>query len=352
MKKKKPDQEVGIFNDGALRITQSAAKTCQGIFQEIEAELMKAYRQISGKNSDGDMVVLSRAERMRWPFLQPGIEGLRAELEKSKGTLMLVLQVTTLGYTEALAKANKPANMTVGEKEQLIHSIEALEKTVHGQKRLQASGGISPQSSVRPQWVQPDVVITTNSRSFQGEPSDSGQEASQQDLDRQTLPSSHQHTLGGLSDHHGYPQMHAQEEAEILSDLIDAIPTAPTVTGSASILSPQRVYDHNDNKQGLTENHQSQYNLPTRNHVQSTPTNPIRVPASAEASKQGSVREEEEERSACGDMVNQPKGGADIVTQTTKQSAQNRDLLTDAKLEHIGNRLLAEPPSDAVSDKG
>ncbi|KAI9873560.1 MAG: hypothetical protein M1830_010852 [Pleopsidium flavum] len=263
MKKKKPDQEVSIFSDGALRITQSSARTCQGIFEEIEAELKKASRQVSGKVTvDGGMLVPSHAERMKWPFLQPGIEGLRAELEKSKGTLMLVLQVTTPGYTEALAKANKPANMTVGEKEQLIHAIEALEKTVRGQKRRQASGGISPQSSVR------------------------------------------------------------------------------------------RLYDHNDNKQGLTETHQSEHNLPTRNHVQSMPTNPIRVPASAEASKQGSLREEEEERSACGDTVNQPKGGADIVTQTTKQYAQNRDLLTDAKLKHISNRLVAEPPSDAVSDKG
>jgi len=74
MKKKKPDQKVSIFSDGALRITQSSARTCQGIFNEIEAELMKASRQVSSKNSDGGMVLLSKAERMNWPFLQPGIE--------------------------------------------------------------------------------------------------------------------------------------------------------------------------------------------------------------------------------------------------------------------------------------
>lgn len=106
MKKKKPNQEVSIFSEGALRITQSSARICQGIFDEIETELGKATKQLTGKSSaDGDNIELSKAERMKWPFLQPGIDGLRAELEKSKGTLMLVLQVTTLGYTEALAKA-------------------------------------------------------------------------------------------------------------------------------------------------------------------------------------------------------------------------------------------------------
>lgn len=41
---------------------------------------------------------------MKWPFLQPSIDVLRADLEKAKGTLMLTLQLSSLAFNEKVAK--------------------------------------------------------------------------------------------------------------------------------------------------------------------------------------------------------------------------------------------------------
>lgn len=106
MRKKKPNQNVGIFSDGALRTTQALASTCQDLFAKIEDALGKANRQMAKRPEDADgPVVLSTRDRLKWPFSQPDIERLRMDLEKTKTSLMLMLQIVSLGYSKALAPA-------------------------------------------------------------------------------------------------------------------------------------------------------------------------------------------------------------------------------------------------------
>ncbi|KAI9869739.1 MAG: hypothetical protein M1830_005145 [Pleopsidium flavum] len=351
MKKKKPDQEVSIFSDGALRITQSSARTCQGIFEEIEAELKKASRQVSGKVTvDGGMLVLSHAERMKWPFLQPGIEGLRAELEKSKGTLMLVLQVTTLGYTEALAKVNKPASMTTYEKEQLIRAIEALDKNVHRQKRLRA-GSVGPHNSVGPQNTQADVVASKRSKALQNKSSEYGLDTSPQDLEEQVATSDHQLPHGAWSTHRGNQQVHPQKEAKSPDESLHANPTTNFITSSASRTSSQVSSDHTKNKQGVPRAHRSIDYLPPRIDSKTRHTERVHVPLSKQASNQISPGGDKKEPSERRDIGIQTEGAADSITQLRSPPVQNNDHVRDIALEDNTIKKLAESLCDAMIDR-
>ena len=50
----------------------------------------------SGKaKGKGGKVVLSAMEKLKWPFLQPKVQELRANLERLKSTLVLMLNVLT-----------------------------------------------------------------------------------------------------------------------------------------------------------------------------------------------------------------------------------------------------------------
>ncbi len=83
-----------IFNNAGLETTRSSAEICQKIFEEVERETAKASALLRGRKQQvGEKVKLSKAEKTKWPFLQPGLEILRTDLREAKGTLMLMLQV-------------------------------------------------------------------------------------------------------------------------------------------------------------------------------------------------------------------------------------------------------------------
>lgn len=98
------DDDTSIFSQASLVTTKSSAEACARIFQAIEKEMKAASEQLRGpKRPIGRKVLLSRYEQLKWPFLQPGLDVLRSEMREAKGTLMLTLQVTTLGFARKVA---------------------------------------------------------------------------------------------------------------------------------------------------------------------------------------------------------------------------------------------------------
>ena len=101
----KPDQgEVGIFSSHGLATTKASADVCKQIFTVIEEKLRSASKQARTGIKVGDRIELSPIEQARWPFLQPSIDSLRKDLQEAKGTLMLMLQVATLGIHMTLSR--------------------------------------------------------------------------------------------------------------------------------------------------------------------------------------------------------------------------------------------------------
>ena len=124
------DDEITIFSEGGVRTTQASATTCKGIFEQLEEALKKASRQIreSGAGLETRKVVLSKTERLRFPFLQPNLDSLRGELRDARGTLLLILQVTTLAYSKKLAELNRPTILSQEEQTELMRSILAMHR--------------------------------------------------------------------------------------------------------------------------------------------------------------------------------------------------------------------------------
>jgi hypothetical protein len=137
MKESSTHQERGasIFSDSGLRTTRACASTCERLFQDVEHEMRHASKQISTRGFDaGAKVVLTKTERLTWPFLQPSMDNVRNELREAKATLMLVLQVTTLAYHTKIAEqyAGSSSGRLSGEEQQaLIRAIVAYREE-HG----------------------------------------------------------------------------------------------------------------------------------------------------------------------------------------------------------------------------
>ena len=107
MTQKAADNDIGIsiFSQEGLETTKSSASMCKRIFEEIDQAMKKASEQLrSNGRFTGSKTKLSRTEKARWPFLQPSIESLRIDLREAKGTLMLILQVTTLAFSKRMAE--------------------------------------------------------------------------------------------------------------------------------------------------------------------------------------------------------------------------------------------------------
>ena len=104
MTQKTTDDGMSIFSEGGLETTRASATACERIFLEVEMEAGKASEQIkASKILKGGKIKLSRMEKAKWPFLQPSIEVLRTDLREAKGTLMLMLQVTSLALSKRMA---------------------------------------------------------------------------------------------------------------------------------------------------------------------------------------------------------------------------------------------------------
>lgn len=91
-----------IFNAKGLGTVMSLAKNCEEIFNSLDQSLRKASKQLCAKLGNSGKVKLSHAEKFKWPFLLPGMDTLRNELQHVKGTLMLMLQVAMLAYSRKL----------------------------------------------------------------------------------------------------------------------------------------------------------------------------------------------------------------------------------------------------------
>ena len=100
-------EKMNVFSVEGLRTAQAAADACHGTFEELAEVLKKSCRQLQERNDNaaiGKRVKLSKFEKLKWPFLQPSVDALCAALTTARGTLMLLLQVTTLAYTKKLAE--------------------------------------------------------------------------------------------------------------------------------------------------------------------------------------------------------------------------------------------------------
>lgn len=92
-----------IFTQSSLDITKTSASICERIFNEVEKALKDASEQIRDRGRLVGKIKLSRSEKAKWPFAQPSIEALRNHLREAKGTLMLMLQVTSLALSKKMA---------------------------------------------------------------------------------------------------------------------------------------------------------------------------------------------------------------------------------------------------------
>ena len=108
MNKRGGQEPIEIFSEDGLRSTEASADACKRVFHELEESLRKASKQLrhdtSGAAAIGKKVTLTKYEALKWPFLQPNIDGLRSALRDARETLMLVLQVATLAYSRKLAQ--------------------------------------------------------------------------------------------------------------------------------------------------------------------------------------------------------------------------------------------------------
>ena len=122
------DGGISILNPTGLESTKTAAAMCEKIFSEIENEVKRGSEQLRrykpglGKMR-GQKIELSTTEKAKWPFLQPTIDSLRADLRDAKSTLILLLQVATLALNKWMADTSMSSN----EHQDVIRAIVALE---------------------------------------------------------------------------------------------------------------------------------------------------------------------------------------------------------------------------------
>ncbi|ODM22414.1 hypothetical protein SI65_00002 [Aspergillus cristatus] len=126
--------EQGIFNASGLETTLKLASRCSRLFDSLSESLRNASQQLESKTTNAGKIKLSRAERLKWPFLKPEMDTIRDELKDIKGTLMLMLQVAMLAYSRNMTQsdnANKTTIITYSEEDQhlLVRSIVAAHRS-------------------------------------------------------------------------------------------------------------------------------------------------------------------------------------------------------------------------------
>ena len=126
MTQKATGDGASIFSQGGLETTKTSANMCERIFREIENEFRRANAQLRGcRKSAGGQIRLSKSEKLKWPFLQPSIDILRADLREAKGTLMLMLQVTSLALSKKMADLSASSSSEQGD---IFRAIVALQQ--------------------------------------------------------------------------------------------------------------------------------------------------------------------------------------------------------------------------------
>lgn len=139
MGKKVPTKKsVGMFKPDQVQNIKASSTRCEHIFNELKDILGKASQQLRDvyksrtKTQDvSPKINLSKLERMKWPFLQPGMESLRSALRDAKGTLTLILQVVHLRHAHMTDSVDRE------EQNDLIRMIAAIGR----QQSTSAFGG-------------------------------------------------------------------------------------------------------------------------------------------------------------------------------------------------------------------
>ncbi|KAI4198234.1 MAG: hypothetical protein LQ350_005396 [Teloschistes chrysophthalmus] len=133
MSQKSTGDGTTIFSQSGLETTKTSAAMCQSIFEGIEQAARDASKQIRGRdNFIGGKIKLSRSERAKWPFLQPSIDTLRTDLREAKGTLMLMLQVTSLAFSKKMADIHQTASTNIVEQREIFGAILAIQQQQQG----------------------------------------------------------------------------------------------------------------------------------------------------------------------------------------------------------------------------
>ncbi|PWY75958.1 hypothetical protein BO83DRAFT_377653 [Aspergillus eucalypticola CBS 122712] len=126
------EPQNGIFNAAGIAIVVNLASKCNAIFKRLEEGLRKASKQLRTNPQSKDPIRLSPAEMVKWPFVKPQMDAMRAELRNAKGTLMLMLQVAMLRYSKKVMEghATRTSLIAYSEEDQYLlkRSIVAAER--------------------------------------------------------------------------------------------------------------------------------------------------------------------------------------------------------------------------------
>lgn len=87
----KADQQAQLCTNDALVDLEDVLEGCREAFKEVDDSLNKSMKPPSGK------LGMSLTEKLKWPLKQDKLEVLRANLEKLKTTLLLMLSVFAYG---------------------------------------------------------------------------------------------------------------------------------------------------------------------------------------------------------------------------------------------------------------
>lgn len=85
-----------IISAPAVSATENTVQECLSVFKELEAVLESSWTPFKEVNQKSARVERG-LERMKWPFKQNKLEPLRANLDRLKASLTLMLQVLSYG---------------------------------------------------------------------------------------------------------------------------------------------------------------------------------------------------------------------------------------------------------------
>ena len=86
------DKEKSYSKTG-IKTAEAVARECSKVFQEMDSLLLKKVPQLHTMSSEGSSRATMMLERLRWPAIQSKVELMRSNLERTKSTLTLMLNV-------------------------------------------------------------------------------------------------------------------------------------------------------------------------------------------------------------------------------------------------------------------
>jgi hypothetical protein len=85
--------EAKYFNRTAVEATQGTVKECFAVFEALAKILDKALPKSSDEKGGKAPKGMRFREKIKWPFLEPKVELMRANLDRLKTNLTLMLEV-------------------------------------------------------------------------------------------------------------------------------------------------------------------------------------------------------------------------------------------------------------------